>query len=229
MRARAAIQLFVRGGDVALGIGQPRGPGGSAAQRCRATTTPLRQGAGRTRKPAPRRASPYGVIHGRVSLVERLVRLDAADAGEVLTVQRAAYVTEAQAHGDLDLPPLRQPLSELAAELAHPHVLARGWRDVDGRLLAAVRARIHPDDPAIADIGRLTVVPDRQGQGLGSGLLSAVEEQLPPPVRELRLFTGERSEANLRLYTRLGYTETGRESTAAGYALVHLHKTRRPG
>jgi hypothetical protein len=30
------------------------------------------------------------------------------DAGEILTLQRAAYVTEAQAHGDLTLPPLTQ-------------------------------------------------------------------------------------------------------------------------
>ncbi|WP_217631258.1 GNAT family N-acetyltransferase [Modestobacter sp. DSM 44400] len=52
------------------------------------------------------------------------------------------------------------------------------------------------------EIGRLTVVPDRQGQGLGSQLLIAVEGRLPPTVRELRLFTGEHSEANLRLYAR---------------------------
>ena len=33
-----------------------------------------------------------------------LVRLSAADTGEMLTLQRAAYVTEAQAHNDLTLP-----------------------------------------------------------------------------------------------------------------------------
>lgn len=35
-------------------------------------------------------------------------RLHAGDAGEVLTLQRAAYLTEAQAHDDLSLPPLTQ-------------------------------------------------------------------------------------------------------------------------
>ena len=45
------------------------------------------------------------------------LRLGVADAGEVLTLQRAAYVTEARAHGDLDLPPLLETLAETRAAL----------------------------------------------------------------------------------------------------------------
>jgi GNAT superfamily N-acetyltransferase len=153
------------------------------------------------------------------------VRLGPPDAGEVLTLQRAAYVTEAQLHGDLDLPALHQSLDSLAAELAEPEVLALGIRDDDGRLLAAVRARI---DGAVAHVGRLAVVPDRQGQGLGSALLVELEHALPGGVDELRLFTGERSAGNLRLYARLGYTGTRRTPTPAGYDLVHLAKQRSP-
>jgi GNAT superfamily N-acetyltransferase len=151
------------------------------------------------------------------------VELGPEDAGEVLTLQRAAYVTEAQLHDDLTLPALHQSLEELAAELADPAVLALGVRDDGGRLLAAVRARV---DGGVAHVGRLAVVPDRQGQGLGSGLLAAVEAALPADVPELRLFTGERSAANLRLYARLGYRETGRTHLPAGYDLVHLAKPR---
>lgn len=161
--------------------------------------------------------------------MEHLVTLGRDDAGEVLTLQRAAYVTEAQAHGDLDLPPLRESLTEVAAELGRPGVLAVGWRDDTGRLLAAVRASLSPADGGTAQIGRLAVVPDRQGQGLGTRLLEAVEHRLPAPVSELRLFTGEHSAANLRLYRRLGYRETHRVQIPAGYALVHLRKERTPG
>ncbi len=121
----------------------------------------------------------------------------------MLTLQRAAYVTEAQAHADLNLPPLRQSLAEVAAELADPEVLALGWRNPSGRLVAAVRARVTTQDPGVAEIGRLTVVPDHQGQRLGTRLLTAVEEQLPATVAALRLFTGEHSAGNLRLYARL--------------------------
>lgn len=152
--------------------------------------------------------------------------LGADDAGEVLTLQRAAYVTEAQAHGDLGLPPLRQSLADVSSELGRDDVVAIGWRDDVGRLLAAVRASVPSGDGTVAEIGRLTVVPDRQGQGLGSRLLEAVEDRLPAAVQQLRLFTGERSEANLRLYRRHGFVETHRTAVPAGYALVHMSKRR---
>ena len=159
--------------------------------------------------------------------MERVVRLDESDAGEVLTLQRAAYVTEAQVHRDLDLPPLRQDLPGVAAELADPQVLALGVRDAEGRLVAAVRARRVSDQRQTwAEIGRLTVAPDRQGQGLGSDLLGTLEARLPGEVAELRLFTGEHSHAALRLYRRLGFVETARQSVPAGYDLVHLCKAR---
>lgn len=156
--------------------------------------------------------------------MESLVTLDTRHAGETLTLQRAAYVTEAQAHSDLDLPPLRQSLADLASELADPEVLALGLRDHALRLVAAVRVRVRAAAPTVAEVGRLTVAPDRQGQGLGSRLLADLEQRLSTDVAELRLFTGERSAGNLRLYSRLGYTETHRTPTPAGYALIHLAK-----
>jgi len=60
--------------------------------------------------------------------MEHLDVLGPGDAGEMLTLQRAAYVTEAQAHGDVFLPPPRQSLAELYAELEDPDVVALGWR-----------------------------------------------------------------------------------------------------
>src|SRR3569833_495135 len=40
------------------------------------------------------------------------------DAGELLTLQRASYATEARIYGDPELPALTQTLPELEAELA---------------------------------------------------------------------------------------------------------------
>ncbi|WP_350246446.1 hypothetical protein RBB84_18830 [Rhodococcus sp. D-6] len=65
--------------------------------------------------------------------------LTTADAGQLLTLQRAAYVAEAQAHRDLELPPLTETLDELITELVQPAVTALGIRDDTGRLIAAVR------------------------------------------------------------------------------------------
>lgn len=64
--------------------------------------------------------------------------LAVADAGEVLTLQRAAYVTEAQAHGDLALPPLTQAFDEVRDELSDPSCTAWGFRE-SGRLVASLR------------------------------------------------------------------------------------------
>jgi predicted N-acetyltransferase YhbS len=137
-------------------------------------------------------------------------------------------VPEAQAHGDLDLPPLRQGLAELAAELADPGVLTLGLRGRAGRLVAAVRARRNDAAPEVAEMGPVSVAPDQQALRLGSRLLAAVEDRLPPGVTELRLAAGERSEGTLRLYARLGYVETARTPTSGGYDLVHLRKTLAP-
>lgn len=144
--------------------------------------------------------------------------LSDGDAGEIMTLQRAAYITEAQAHHDLELPPLTQSLDELRAELRDPDVAALGVRK-DGRLIGAVRLR---RTGLVIELGRLTVVPDYQGKGVGSFLLSEAETVFPE-AEEIQLFTGEHSTANIRLYERNGYTETARTPVGA-YSLVHLAK-----
>lgn len=161
--------------------------------------------------------------------MEAVVTLTAEKAGELLTLQRAAYVSEAQAHDDLGLPPLTQSLPELASELSAPDVITIGLRSESRRLVAAVRLHLASDDPHVAELGRLIVAPDLQGQGLGSRLLQLAESYVPVAVTELKLFTGEHSTGNLRLYDRFGYRETQRTPTSAGYALVHLTKKVREG
>jgi ribosomal protein S18 acetylase RimI-like enzyme len=157
-----------------------------------------------------------------MAAVEPVIVLSAGDAGELLTLQRAAYVTEAQSHADPHLPPLVQTLDELRAELDAEGVTALGIRE-RGRLLAGVRLRRPPGRPQVAEIGRLAVVPDRQGEGLGTRLLVEAERRAGPGVTTIVLFTGERSDENLRLYRRHGYIETHR-TPAGNHRLVHLEK-----
>ncbi|WP_020670042.1 GNAT family N-acetyltransferase [Amycolatopsis nigrescens] len=149
------------------------------------------------------------------------LRLGPLDAGEVLTLQRAAYVPEARAHRSFELPPLLETLEQARAALADPACLAWGVRE-NGRLVASVRISV---DGETAEVGRLVVAPDRQGHGLGGALLLAAERLLPLQVRLLRLFTGEHSAGALRLYPRLGYHET-RRTPEQHYQLVHFEKSR---
>jgi hypothetical protein len=48
------------------------------------------------------------------------------DAGELLTLRRAAFVTEAQQYGDPHIPPLTQTLEELEADRPRDGVLPLG-------------------------------------------------------------------------------------------------------
>ena len=141
-----------------------------------------------------------------------------ADAGELLTLQRAAYVTEAQLYDDPHLPPLTQTLDELRADLLTWPTL----KAVLGtRLVGTARARAEGD---VLRVGRLSVAPDLQGRGIGSALLAAVERLAGPEVRTAALFTGRRSAANVRLYERCGYAVTRHEDLPVGPGIVHLEK-----
>ncbi|MDQ4038946.1 MAG: GNAT family N-acetyltransferase [Actinomycetota bacterium] len=148
----------------------------------------------------------------------RIEPLSIADAGELLTLQRAAYVSEAQIYGDPSLPPLVQTLTEVVSELSNclAHKAVRGCR-----MVGAVRSVVDGDT---LHIGRLTVAPDLQGIGLGSALLAAAEADAGSGVTSAALFTGHRSVGNLRFYERHGYVEERREVVNAGLTLVHLRK-----
>lgn len=148
-------------------------------------------------------------------------------AGEMLTVQRAAYVTEAQRYGAPDIPPLRESLDELRADLvrcADPAgaLLARAaW--LGPRLVGSVRGRV---EGAAMEVVRFTVAPDVQGAGIGRALLAAVHAAAPPSVTTCWLVTGARSEDNLRFYAAAGYRVVGSATDAAGVGLVRMERAR---
>lgn len=141
------------------------------------------------------------------------------DAGEVLTLQRAAFVQEALIYGTPHMPPLTQTLEELESEL---HENLGVVAVIGARMVGAVRARIDHD---LLLIGRLVIAPDQQGHGIGTTLLSAVEERgAHAGASEAELFTGSLSEANLRLYEREGYIESERVAGDDGIDQVFLRK-----
>lgn len=128
-----------------------------------------------------------------------LLRADPADAGELLTLQRAAYLSEARLHNDFDLPPLTETVAEIAAACAAGTVLkaVRGTR-----IVGAVRATVHD---RTCRIGRLAVVPDLRGEGLGRILIEAAEARHAAEIDRFELFTGPKSAHNVAVYEHLGY------------------------
>ena len=56
------------------------------------------------------------------------------------------------------------------------------------------------------DIGRVMVAPDLQGRGLGRALLEHIQAVAPAAAASYSLFTGARSEDNLRMYKKAGFS-----------------------
>lgn len=142
-------------------------------------------------------------------------------AGEVLTVQRAAYVTEAQRYDAPHIPPLRETLDEVRADLAGDAPAVAAW--LGARLVGSVRGRLDGDRMEIA---RLTVAPDLQGRGIGRALLAAVHAAAPEQVTVCWLVTGARSTGNVALYAAAGYLPVGTVVDDAGVGLVRMERER---
>lgn len=131
------------------------------------------------------------------------------DAAEVLVLQRCCWLEEALANDTLAIPALEESLEQVRAWLATWRTTGL-WRD--GRLLGMVRARRVGDD---WHVGRLGVVPDLRGQGVGRWLLREAEAAVDAGCRRIVLSTGARSRDNIRLYHTQGYrTESSDSATA---------------
>ena len=126
-----------------------------------------------------------------------------ADAGELLVLQLACWVQVQHENPGVHVAALQESLADVRAWLdTHTVLVARSA----GRLVGAVRGIRHED---VWDIGRLMVAPDLEGRGLGRELLGRMEALAPPGATAYWLFTGAKSERNLRMYKKAGYRVLG--------------------
>ncbi len=142
-----------------------------------------------------------------------------ADAGELLTLQRAAFVAEGRVNASMEIPPLTQTLEELAASLRTSDtvlVVREGTRIIG-------TARVAPRADGTWWVSRLMVAPDQQGRGLGSALLRRLLE-LVPAEAAAELLTGAASRRNLALYRRFGFRVVSEGVDDAGVPVVTLRR-----
>lgn len=151
-----------------------------------------------------------GTIH-----IERAV---AADIPEILALQKVAYRSEAEIYGDASLPAMRQSLAEVTRDFERMCFL-KGV--VNGKIVASVRG--YDDGQGTAHVLRLVVHPYFQGRGHGQRLVRAIEALFPNCAR-YEIFTGHRSDRNLYLYGKLGYTRFRSEPFNAHVEWVYMEK-----
>ncbi|MFB8280347.1 GNAT family N-acetyltransferase [Nocardia colli] len=128
-----------------------------------------------------------------------LSRFTADDLAELVVLQRCCWVPEAVLNEMLDLPPLLETHDQVLAWASTSTTLVVRQR---GRLVAAVRGQVEGSD---WHVGRLMVAPDLAGRGAGSHLLRLIETLAPAHIEQFVLFTGARSERNIRMYQNAGY------------------------
>lgn len=149
----------------------------------------------------------------------------AQDAEHILKLQYLCYQSEAELYGDYQIEPLTQSLEDLRAEIAQGHALVARLGD---EVVASVRGRV--DEGGTARIAKLIVHPRMQHHGLGGRLLDAIEERFAgdcagdTAAKRFQLFTGHRSEGNLRLYRSRGYMPVASEQVGPRLTLVTLEK-----
>ena len=146
-------------------------------------------------------------------------RASIGDAGEILALQKLAYLDEAGIYGDYTIPPLTQTLEEMRADFQNQVVLKCS---VSGEIVGSVRGY---ERDGTCFVGKLIVHPDFQNQGLGTRLLTEIEEAFSQAER-FELFTGDRSEKNLHLYRKLGYEILRNKELTEKVTLVFLEKRR---
>jgi ech hydrogenase subunit C len=171
------------------------------------------------------------------------LRAQKSNAPQILALQKAAYQSEAGIYGDEGLPALQQTLEELEDEFdrrPNREASSLGAREtrkdpekdrdhvvflkavVNGRIIGAVRG-YEVDDTAY--LSRVIVHPYFQGMGIGRRLTEEIEKAFPG-VKRFEIFTGHRSERNLRQFRKLGYQEFKTEPFTPAITWIYLQKER---
>ena len=146
----------------------------------------------------------------------KILKATEADAAEILRLQYTAYQSEAEIYNICSVPPLTQTLEQTIEEFRESIVLKAVS---DDEIIGSVRACEKPEG---VYIGRLMVLPGYQNQGVGKRLLQTIENGFSE--KRYWLITGHKSEKNLRLYEKCGYTRFKTEEAAPGLTLVYLEK-----
>jgi len=148
----------------------------------------------------------------------------AADAEEILALQKAAYESEGRRYEDFTIPPLIQTLDEIREDFSR-QLFIKAVEGDTGEIVGSVRAYIKE---GTCFVGRLIVRPDCQDRGIGSLLLEEIEERFVRAER-FELFTGHLSDKPLHIYAKRGYSIYRTVTVHDQLTLVYLEKRRSKG
>ena len=157
-------------------------------------------------------------ISSRVDIV--IERLREEEIGELLTLQRAVFLLDAQLYGDPFLPPLTQTFEQLRVDVADQNRVFLTAK-LGARLVGSVRAL---RQGRIIHIERLMTAPDLTRCGIGGSLLGAIEAAMEEDAYFFELRTGAKSAENIAMYQRRGYRIVNETTDESGMMVVNMSK-----
>lgn len=147
----------------------------------------------------------------------KICRATENDLPEILDLQYLAYQSEAALFESKDIPPLKQTLDELTDEFNNGVILKLVTEE--DIIIGSVRANLKDKT---AYIGKLMVHPDYRCKGLGSKLLTEIENCFPQ--KRYELFTSTKSVDNIRLYQKMGYVIFDQKEVSDGLVFIYMQK-----
>ncbi|NLY89483.1 MAG: GNAT family N-acetyltransferase [Firmicutes bacterium] len=144
-------------------------------------------------------------------------KAEVKDLEEILSLQKLAYISEAEICNDYSIPPLVQTLESLREDYENKLILKAV---INGKIVGSVRAY---ENEGTCHIGRLFVHPEYQNKGIGTQLIKCIEEKFKASKR-FELFTSKKSVKNIYLYNKLGY-KNFREEQDNEIAMVYMEKS----
>jgi ribosomal protein S18 acetylase RimI-like enzyme len=144
------------------------------------------------------------------------------DAEEILELQKIAYLSEAEIYDDYSIPPLKQTIEQIKADFETRLFLKASTK---ARIVGSVKGHMEEET---CFIERLVVHPEFRKQGIGTQLIKEIEARFER-ARRYELFTGHKSEDNLRLYKRLGYKPCKEKKISDSVTLVFMEKIKNNG
>ncbi|MDM5281935.1 GNAT family N-acetyltransferase [Peribacillus frigoritolerans] len=129
--------------------------------------------------------------------MNKIERATVRDAAEILSLQKIAYISEAEIYENHDIEPLKQNLEDIEKAF-ESHIFLKSVENE--KIIGSVKAT---KKNGICYIGKLMVHPNHQNKGIGKKLMQEIESLFPNT--DFELFTGSKSYKNISFYEKLGY------------------------